>query len=152
MTVRNRYHSRSMARVTQYLTNWQDQQPPPRGAVLCGEAGVRLGSEPESIVGVDVVYVPPAVADDEPADTTLIRGVPVLVVEILSPSDTQEEIHDKIDSYLAAGVPLVWVLDPHDRTVVVYRPGREPEFVTASQELTAAELPGFRVATARLFE
>jgi hypothetical protein len=60
-----------------------------------------------------------------PPGTTLIDGIPVLVVEILSPNDTQEEIDEKIDTYLAAGVALVWVINPHHRTVNIFRPGME---------------------------
>jgi Uma2 family endonuclease len=151
-TVRNRTHSRIMARVTKFLDNWLDGQPEPRGQVLCGEAGVRLRRDPDTTAGVDVVYVSAEVMARQPDDTTLIDGVPVLAVEILSPNDTQEEINEKIDDYLAVGVPLVWVIDPHHRTVEIFRPGTEPELVNALQELSGEpHLPGFRVAVAQLF-
>ncbi len=153
MTKRNRVHSKVMVRVGQALANWLDQQPEPRGAVLCGEAGVRLRRNPDTTVGVDVVYVSAEVYARQTDESTVVDGVPVLVVEILSPSDTVEEINEKIDDYRSAGVPLVWVIDPYDRTVTVYRPGAEPELVNARQELTAEpHLPGFRVPVARLFE
>src|SRR5262245_53763223 len=42
MTVRNSEHSQIMTRIAQALANWLDEQPQPRGAVLCGAAGVRL--------------------------------------------------------------------------------------------------------------
>ena len=38
--------------------------------------------------------------------TTMIDGVPSLAVEVLSPSDTQEDIEEKVDEYLDASVPL----------------------------------------------
>ncbi|MHB1422249.1 MAG: Uma2 family endonuclease [Gemmataceae bacterium] len=153
MTVRNRFHSRAMIRVGKFLDNWLDEQPPPRGQVLGGEAGVRLRRDPDSTVGVDVVYVSADVIVRQTQETTLIEGVPVLVVEILSPKDTIEEIHEKIMVYHSAGVPLVWVLDPYDRTVRIYRPGAMPELFNVSQELSGEpNLPGFRVPVARLFE
>ena len=65
-TIRNRWQSRIMARVTKFLDNWLDQQPAPRGSVLCGEAGVRLSRDPDSTVGVDVVYVSAEVAARHP--------------------------------------------------------------------------------------
>jgi Uma2 family endonuclease len=152
MTKRNRFHSRIMVRVGKLLDNWLDGQPEPRGAVLGGEAGVRLRHDPDTTVGVDVVYVSAETLARQTDESTLIDGVPVLAVEILSPSDTQEIIDKKMDSYLGAGVPLVWVIDPHDRTVTVYRPGTEPELVNARQELSAdPHLPGFRVPVAELF-
>jgi Uma2 family endonuclease len=152
MTVRNRWHSRIMIRVGKFLDNWLDQQPEPRGAVLGGEAGVRLRRNPDTTVGVDVVYVSAEVAARQPDDTTLIDGVPVLAVEILSPSDTLDEVNEKIDGYLSAGVALVWVIDPHHRTVEIFRPGAEPELVNVRQELSGDPmLPGFRVPVAQLF-
>jgi Uma2 family endonuclease len=57
-----------------------------------------------------------------------------------------------VDGYLVAGVRLVWVIDPHDRTVMIYRPDAEPELVNIKQDLTAGpHLPGFRIAVAQLF-
>jgi Uma2 family endonuclease len=151
MAVRNRWHSRIMARATRFLDVWLDQQPEPRGLVLCGEAGVRLKRDPDSTVGVDVAYVSAEVAARNPDDTTLIDGPPILAVEILSPNDTQDEIEEKIDQYLAAGVALVWSINPR-RTVTIYRPNQEPQFFTAGQELSGEpHLPGFRVAVADLF-
>jgi Uma2 family endonuclease len=151
-TVRNRTHSRIMARVTRFLDVWLDQQPEPRGEVLCGEAGVKLRRDPDTTVGIDVVYVSAEVAARRSEDTTLIDGVPVLAVELLSPNDTLEEVDEKIDGYLAAGVPLVWVIDPHHRMVEIFRPGAEPELVNVRQELSGEpQLPGFRVPAAQLF-
>jgi len=100
-----------------------------------------------------VVYVSPEVVARQTDETTLVEGVPVLAVEILSPSTTQEVIDEKLDEYQRARVVLVWVIDPHDRTVTVYCPDTPPVLFNAEQELTAEpHLPGFRVAVARLFE
>ncbi len=99
-----------------------------------------------------MVYVAANLVLQQPDDTTLIDGVPTLVIEILSPSDLFEEIKDKIDLYQKFGVPLVWVIDPHDRTVTIYRLDAEPELVNVNQELSGAPyLPGFRVRVAELF-
>lgn len=153
MTVRNRLHSRVMIRVGKFLDNWLDQQPPPRGQVLGGEAGVRLTRDPDTTVGIDVVYVSAEVAARQTDDTRLIDGVPTLAVEILSPNDTVEDIHEKMAAYRRAGVPLVWVIDPYNRTVTVHRQDSEPELFNVRQELSGEpHLPGFRVPVAQLFE
>lgn len=152
MTVRNRTHSRVMSRCAQHLGNWSDTQPEPRGGVFSGEAGFRLRDNPERIVGVDVAYVSPEVLARQNNDSALVVGVPTLVVEILSPSDTIEDINDKIEIYLEAGVSVVWIIDPRRRTVTVHRSVDEPTLVNARQELIGGEeLPGFRVAVAQLF-
>jgi Uma2 family endonuclease len=151
-TVRNRTHSRIIARISYLLECWLEKQPQPRGSVLCGEVGVRLRRDPDTMVGVDVIYVSAELAARQAHETTLIDGAPVLAVEILSPSDTQEEINDKVDSYLQAGVALVWIIDPRRRTVQVIRNGGEPALVNVHQDLSAEpHLPGFRVAVTQLF-
>jgi Uma2 family endonuclease len=151
-TFRNRWHSETIAVVTHFLESWRRSQPEPRGKVSCGEAGCRLRRTPDSTVGIDVVYVSAEVAPRPMDDTTLIDGVPILAVEILSPNDVLEEVNEKVDEYLEAGVALVWVIDPHRRTVLICRPKEEPELVNVRQDLTAEpHLPGFRVRVAELF-
>ena len=153
MTVRNQFHSKLMARVAAVLVNWLDGRPDPKGEVLCGEAGVRLRRNPDLTVGVDVVYVPPEVAVVQTEQTTLVEGIPALVVEIFSPNDTIQEINEKITAYLSAGVPHVWVIDPYRRTLVVHRPDGQPALFNPPQEVTAEpQMPGFRTPVGRLFE
>lgn len=152
MTIRNRWHSQIMMRMAQLLGNWLDQQPLPRGEVLGGEVGCRLRRNPDTTVGVDLIYISPQLAALDPDHTTLIDGVPILAVEILSPSDTVEQITEKIDDYLDAGVLLIWVVNPHDRTVLVYRPGVEPEMFNLRQELAGEpHMPGLRLPVAQIF-
>jgi len=40
-------------------------------------------------------------------------------VEILSPSNTVEEIHDKIVEFFENGTRLVWVIHPDEKYVLV---------------------------------
>jgi Uma2 family endonuclease len=153
MTVRNRFHSRAMICVGTELELWRRQQQTPSGQVLGGEVGVRLSRDPDTTVGVDVVYVSADVIVHQMQETTLIDGVPTLAVEILTPNDTIEEIREKIIVYQSAGVPLVWVLNPYDRIVMAYRLDAERESFNVHEELPGEpQLPGFRVQVARLFE
>jgi Uma2 family endonuclease len=153
MTVRNRFHSQAMVRIAAELDNWRLNQPAPRGIVLCGEAGIILQRAPDSTVGIDVAYVSAEVAARLSKNTTLVDGVPTLAVEILSPSDTHEQTHEKLSEYLRAGVPLVWIVDPDDYTVRVYSQDARPQLFNEDQELAGdPHLPGFRVAVRRLFE
>ncbi|HEX8201387.1 MAG TPA: Uma2 family endonuclease [Isosphaeraceae bacterium] len=152
MTKRNRWHSRVETRIAKMLDNWLDTQPEPRGQIVSGEAGFRLSVNPDSGVGIDVAYVSAEVAAATPEKAAYFEGPPVLAVEILSPSDRQEEIDEKVALYLETGVLLVWVVSPRFRTVCVYRPGAAPELFNETHELTAEpHLPGFRVAVAQLF-
>lgn len=153
MTIRNRFHSMAMANLSGDLVIWRRSLPEPRGKVVCGEAGVRLPGNDETTVGVDVAYVSHEVMVQQTDETTIIEGVPTLVVEILSPSDTQEQIDEMVEEFLVAGVPLVWLVDPTDRTVTIYRPGEEPTLVNARQRLEGGTvLPGFSIPVAQIFD
>jgi Uma2 family endonuclease len=152
MTKRNRRHSRTESKVVAILDRWLLQQPTPRGEILSGEAGFRIRRNPDTTVGIDVAYISPEVAQSQPDDARVIDAPPVLAVEILSPTDKQEEILDKVADYLAAGVQAVWVLEPVFRTAGVYRANQPPLMLNETQELDAsAYLQGFRCRVADLF-
>jgi Uma2 family endonuclease len=81
-----------------------------------------------------------------------LRFAPNLVLEVVSPGDTAEELDDKIDDYLRAGVSLIWVAMPARRHVQVVRPGGNWSRLTADDMLTGEEvLPGFSVRVGDLF-
>ena len=152
MTRRNRFHARLESLISHLLRSWSNSRPEPRGEVYSGEAGVRLTQAPPSVYGIDVVYLSAERLASQPDDTTLLDGPPTLAVEILSPSDKIEEIQAKLDEYLTAGVPVAWVVDPHFKTVTVYRPDRGPEMLHGDAVLTdQTHLPGFAVAVTELF-
>lgn len=152
MTRRNYRHSSSTARVAYRLERWLEEHPDFGGRVVVGEAGVQLSESPDSTVGVDVAYLDRALADATPADAYLIRGAPTLVAEILSPSDQQQDILEKVAVYLRAGVKLVWVMEPVHKTITVYRPNAEPRLYAASQTIAdEPSLPGFECRVVDLF-
>jgi Uma2 family endonuclease len=152
MTRRNRRHSRGMGKLAYFLESWRLLQPEPRGELLVGDVGFRLRRNPDTTVGIDLAYISAQLAAGLPQNVYLIDGIPILAVEILSPSDDQDEILEKVSEYLAVGIPLVWVIEPVFQTVTVYRPGAPPELFNTLQELTGdPHLPGFRVRVADIF-
>ena len=50
----------------------------------------------------------------------IFARLPFLCIEILSKDDRASDIQDKIDDYLAFGVPYVWVIDPLRRRAYVH--------------------------------
>lgn len=153
ITRRNKHHSHAEARIATFLTNWLLQQPQPRGDVLSGEAGCILRRNPDTTVGIDVCYISPETTQRQTGDTQLIDGPPILAVEVLSPKDVLEEVEEKINEYLAAGVRMTWVVNPYRRTVTVYRPDARPQLFNDTQELSGEpHLPGFKTPVAAIFE
>jgi Uma2 family endonuclease len=152
MTKRNRFHSRIEARLAYLLGNWIDARPEPRGEVYSDSPGVWLARDPDTAVGIDVVYLGPDVETAQTDRTTLIEGVPTLAVDILSPDDANGEVNERIDACLSVGVPLVWVVEPYREHVTVYRPGEPAALFTLRDEISAEpHLPGFVLPVARLF-
>lgn len=52
---------------------------------------------------------------------------PLLAVEVLSESNREPQIRQKIDIYLKSGVATVWIVDPARKTVVCHTPGSDDE-------------------------
>lgn len=83
-----------------------------------------------------------------------LEGAPDLAVEILSPSNTVEEIDQKIIEYFDNGSRLVWVINPKPKYILVYRNGQEPERLVKSNDSLEGEeiVPGFNLPAAELFQ
>jgi len=45
--------------------------------------------------------------------------VPALIVEILSPSNAEQDLEEKRKAYARAGVPEYWIVRPAERDVLV---------------------------------
>ena len=77
---------------------------------------------------------------------------PDLAIEVLSVSNTDREMQRKRCEYFAAGVSLVWIIDPRQRIALVYTSPDEFTEYGASDSLTGGEvLPGFTLSLSELF-
>lgn len=77
---------------------------------------------------------------------------PDLVVEVISPNDLAEELNEKVEEYLAARIPLVWVIDPEAQIVVIHRIDGSVTKLRRNDELTGEDVvPGFKCHVAELF-
>lgn len=77
---------------------------------------------------------------------------PNLAVEVLSTSNTPQEMRQKLIDYFDAGVELVWYIDPRTRTVTVHTSPDDFTVVKNAQALTGGiVLPGFKVKVRELF-
>jgi Uma2 family endonuclease len=81
------------------------------------------------------------------------QSAPDLVVEILSSSNTVAEIHTKIVEYFENGTKLIWVINPNEEYVLVYKNKPQPFRLLGSIDLLDGEeiLPGFSFLVAELF-
>lgn len=83
-----------------------------------------------------------------------LDGAPDLAVEILSPSNTVEEIHGKLVEYFENGTRLAWIVHPQEQYVLVYRSAQEPDRLLKSTDVFDGEevVVRFSLPVAELFE
>lgn len=79
------------------------------------------------------------------------EAIPDLVVEVISPGNTAEEVEEKRVEWLRAGVKEVWVVNPSTQNVHIYQGGGGYAFLQEADTLTTTLLPGFAVPVADLF-
>jgi Uma2 family endonuclease len=78
---------------------------------------------------------------------------PDLAVEVVSPSETADEVREKVRDFLGAGVPLVWTIYPRTHEVIVHTPdGLARTYGEADTLVFPDTLPGFSCLVAELFE
>jgi Uma2 family endonuclease len=124
-----------------------------RGWVLDSEGSYQcFADDPRKVRKPDVSFIRRGRLPDERIPAGHVPIPPDLAVEVVSPNDTVYELDAKVDEYLAAGVPLVWVVNPETRAVHVYRAGGSVERLSEEDELTAPEVvPDLRCRVADLF-
>ena len=90
------------------------------GLCMIGEIGIYIRHDPDRIRAVDIAFWSSAKLPDGPPPG-FIEVAPDLVVEILSPTDRWPEMNEKIADYFSVGVGELWIVDPTEETVFVYR-------------------------------
>lgn len=89
----------------------------------------------------------------QPLPKKQFEGAPDLVMEVLSPSNRDEDLDDKRPAYQQAGVREIWWIDLDGQAVLVDR-RRRKRYVTQTVtdgRITSTVLPGFWVASAWLW-
>lgn len=92
----------------------------------------------------------------EPFPEKWIPTMPELAIEIRSSSNTLSELRDKAELYLRYGAELVWIVQPVEQSVEVWRKRADGAFTSRvlrrSDSLSGENvLPGFALDLSRVF-
>jgi Uma2 family endonuclease len=143
------YHGRVCAMICRKLGNFVEAHN--LGYFTSTDSGVILARNPDTVRGPDIAFWSHERLPQPPRE-----GYPTvppdLVVEVLSPSDVFTRVQRKVEDYLRAGVRLVWILVPEDRSVAVFHAGNPPSVLSNGETLSGETiLPGFSCPVTELF-
>src|SRR6185295_5592642 len=134
-------HGSVESKLTKELEVWVGANG--RGRVLCGEVGIYIRRNPDTVRAADVLFI----SNDRFArqeGASYLDVAPELVVEILSPDDRWSDVMEKIEDYFSADVDRVWVLDSKARKIFTYRSPTEAQIFETGDVLVDEDvLPGF---------
>jgi len=123
------------------------------GRVWGGETGLVTEHDPDTVRGADVVCISYTRCPKGQRPESFLAIPPELVVEVVGKRQSWRHVVHKVGEYLGFGVERIWVIDPKNQTVHVYRPDEEPKVFTAEDTLTDKQvLPEFSCKVAEFFE
>lgn len=122
------------------------------GEVLISDTRFVIPGVLPSVVAPDISFITSARLPLGELPEGYSRIVPDLVVEVVSPSQYEPEVLDKVAVYMSGGVRLLWVVRPAPRTITVFRPTAPVEVLGENDVLNGGEVvPGFLLAVRDVF-
>lgn len=123
---------------------------------VVGEAGFRVRSGPDYVPGPDASFVSKERSANLKKVGAYRDGAPDLAIEIISPSNRADEMHEKVRNYFVGGARRVWVLYPDSRSLTVHRDDGNARTLTGADVLTSDDasfaMGGFEAPVSAFFE
>ena len=123
------------------------------GRVGGTDGGVLIEQNPDTVREPDIFFVS---ANRLPLDLPVqgyLEVVPELVVEIVSPGDSEQDVTEKVAMWLDLGVSMALEGRPATRTIIVYRPGAPADTLTGGEVLDCGDvLSGFSLPLTEIFD
>jgi Uma2 family endonuclease len=120
------------------------------GRLFVNDTGFITERDPDTVRGLDIGYWTYERLPQIPIDE-YIEVAPDLAVEVLSPGNRPGQIREKVREYFNRGVRMVWIVDPFDRTIMVYRSADEGRIFHENATISGEDvLPGFSCTVSEL--
>lgn len=122
------------------------------GLITAAETGFLIARNPDTVRAPDIGFVTNAQLERCGLPESYFPEAPALVVEVVSPDDTAEEVDAKIRCWLGAGTRTAWVVYPRGRTLTAYRSLQDICVLCEQDQLSGEDqIPGFSCPVAELF-
>lgn len=122
------------------------------GAVVSAETGFVIAHDPDTVRAPDVAFVTAERVSEQERPSGFFVGAPDLAVEVVSPTDTNDAVEDKVLDYLDAGTRQVWVVSPRHRTLQVFESRQSSRLLGPDDTLDGGDLlSGFSLRVGDLF-
>lgn len=139
------------SRIVAQLLIWSDDDG--RGATLDSSGGFVLPNGARRAADASWIRKDRVAALPLAQREKFYRLCPDFVIELRSAHDRIRKLRAKMEEYMANGAELGWLIDPFEKTVTIYRPGRTPESLSAPAKV-AGEGPveGFVLELTRIWD
>lgn len=140
----NIIHARLVSWLSRIIGNWASESG--WGIILGGDAGIRT-KRANTARGADVVCISFERYAKVGEKGKVIDLGPELIIEVMSPSNTWNDINDKLAEYFDLDAGEVWVVSPDHRKITVFDTEKSSRSYTAADDerLTSQQLPGFEL-------
>ena len=144
------YHGTTSAKIGASLLNYTAAHN--LGEVCGSETGFLIGSDPDHVRAPDAAFVRRERVAAVGFVPGYFPGPPDLAVEVISPHDRYTEVEEKVADWLAAGVQLVILVNPRNRSVTLRAPDQPPVILTDQDTLDGgAVIPGWQMPVRDIF-
>ena len=122
------------------------------GTVYAAETGFRLASDPDTVRAPDVAFVSRARVEMVGEVEGFWPEAPDLAVEVVSPGDSHTDVEEKVFGWLEAGAKMVVVINPRQRSAIVYKSPTDIIALAEADVLAGGDIvPGFELAGREIF-
>ena len=120
------------------------------GRVVASDTGYQLSVD--HVLAPDVSFVSESRLPASGLPEGFFQGAPDIAVEVISPSEREQHILEKVGDYLRYGCKMVVVIRPRTRRVEVHLPNREMQILESDDVLDGgAIVPGWQLPIAEIF-
>ena len=120
------------------------------GVVTASETGFIL--EKNTFRGADCAFIGNENLKKHGYPQGFFPTAPDIAIEVVSPSNSSEEMMEKVGLYLRNGSRLVWIIYPKTRMITVYRQNNVVNLLRENDTLEGEDvLPNFQLPIAKLF-